>query len=175
MEAAAPAEEPVGAAPVEEPETAVPAVAFAGEAGAAPAEGIDFADEEAALAARSAGLDEEEPADGEAVDEGAAGASDALFDGRSEEEMVSLFAKMLDEEPVQSLRRVVEAVKIAFYKAHRAEVEAQRRALSKPAATKRSSCLLPMRRNFGSKTCSRSTAAAATSSSRRSTPRRKPT
>ena len=48
------------------------------------------------------------------MDEGAAGASDALFDGRSEEEMVSLFAKMLDEEPVQSLRRVVEAVKIAF-------------------------------------------------------------
>ena len=47
VEAAAPAEEPVGAAPVEEPETAVPAVAFAGEAGAAPAEGIDFADEEA--------------------------------------------------------------------------------------------------------------------------------
>ena len=128
VEAAAPAEEPVGAAPVEEPETAVPAVASAGEAVAAPAEGIDFADEEAALAARSAGLDEEEPADGEAVDEGAAGASDALFDGRSEEEMVSLFAKMLDEEPVQSLRRVVEAVKIAFYKAHRAEVEAQRRA-----------------------------------------------
>ena len=35
---------------------------------------------------------------------------------------------MLDEEPVQSLRRVVEAVKIAFYKAHRAEVEAQRKA-----------------------------------------------
>lgn len=82
-----------------------PAVASAGEAVAAPAEGVDFADEEAALAARSAGLDEEEPADGEAVDEGAAGASDALFDGRSEEEMVSLFAKMLDEEPVQSLRR----------------------------------------------------------------------
>ena len=128
VEAAAPAEEPVGAAPVEEPETAVPAVASAGEAVAAPAEGVDFADEEAALAARSAGLDEEEPADGEAVDEGAAGASDALFDGRNEEEMVSLFAKMLDEEPVQSLRRVVEAVKIAFYKAHRAEVEAQRRA-----------------------------------------------
>ena len=122
VEAAAPAEEPVGTAPVEEPETAVPAVAFAGEAGAAPAEGIDFADEEAALAARSAGLDEEEPADGEAVDEGAAGASDALFDGRSEEEMVSLFAKMLDEEPVQSLRRVVEAVKIAFYKAHRKDL-----------------------------------------------------
>ena len=128
VEAAAPAEEPGGAAPVEEPETAVPAVASAGEAVAAPAEGVDFADEEAALAARSAGLDEEEPADGEAVDEGAAGASDALFAGRSEEEMVSLFAKMLDEEPVQSLRRVVEAVKIAFYKAHRAEVEAQRRA-----------------------------------------------
>ena len=98
VEAAAPAEEPVGAAPVEEPETAVPAVASAGEAVAAPAEGVDFADEEAALAARSAGLDEEEPADGETVDEGAAGASDALFDGRSEEEMVSLFAKMLDEE-----------------------------------------------------------------------------
>ena len=150
-----PAGEPVAAAPVEEPETAVPAVASAGEAVAAPAEGIDFADEEAALAARSAGLDEEEPADGEAVDEGAAGASDALFDGRSEEEMVSLFAKMLDEEPVQSLRRVVEAVKIAFYKAHRAEVEEMRWRIEEAR--------------------SRSTAAAATSSSRRSTPRRKPT
>ena len=152
---------------MEEPETAVPAVAFAGEAGAAPAEGIDFADEEAALAARSAGLDEEEPADGEAVDEGAAGASDALFDGRSEEEMVSLFAKMLDEEPVQSLRRVVEAVKIAFYKAHRAEVEAQRRAFVEaggdeaefvPAADAQELRLKDLFKEY-----------------RRSTPRRKPT
>lgn len=101
-----------------------PAVAdVAGE----PAGNVDFADEEAALAARSAGLDDEEPAEGESEESGA-DASDALFSGKSEEEMVSLFARMLDEEPVQSLRRVVEAVKIAFYKAHRAEVEARRRA-----------------------------------------------
>jgi exonuclease VII small subunit len=91
-------------------------------------ERIDFADEEAALAARSAGLDDEDETtdDTDTVEDN--GSSDDLFAGKSEAEIVSLFAKLLEEEPVQSLRRVVEAVKITFYKVHRSEVEAQRRA-----------------------------------------------
>ena len=133
-----PAGEPVVAAapaevPAEEPAPAAVAVeAPAAEpvAAAAPAEdaaGADFSDGEA-LAAASAELDEEEA--GVSGEENAASgdSSEELFAGKSEEEMVSMFAKMLDEEPVQSLRRMVEAVKIAFYKVHRAEVEAQHRA-----------------------------------------------
>ena len=87
----------------------------------------DFSDEEA-LAARSAGLDEEEAGVSGEENSASGDSSEELFAGKSEEEMVSMFAKMLDEEPVQSLRRMVEAVKIAFYKVHRAEVEAQHRA-----------------------------------------------
>jgi len=67
-------------------------------------------------------------AEADAAEGAAADASAALFDGRNEEEIVSLFAKMLDEEPVQSLRGAAEEAKIAFYKVHRTEVEAQRRA-----------------------------------------------
>ena len=40
---------------------------------------------------------------------------------------MALFARMLEEQPVQSLRRDVEALKIAFYRLRRAEVEAARR------------------------------------------------
>lgn len=42
--------------------------------------------------------------------------------------MLAIFAKMLEERPVQSLRRDVEALKIAFYKLRRAESDAARRA-----------------------------------------------
>ena len=105
-----------------------PAETSAAESAAA-GEGVDFADEEAALAARTAGLDEEdESSDDDAAIAATDDSSEDLFAGKSEEEMVSLFAKLLEEEPVQSLRRVVEAVKIAFYKAHRAEIDARRRA-----------------------------------------------
>ena len=40
---------------------------------------------------------------------------------------MALFARMLEEQPVQSIRRDVEALKIAFYRIRRAEVEAARR------------------------------------------------
>ena len=40
---------------------------------------------------------------------------------------MGLFARMLEEQPVQSIRRDVEALKIAFYRLRRAEVEAARR------------------------------------------------
>jgi len=89
-------------------------------------ERVDFAEEEAALAARDAGLGlGAETAEEEAV-EPAAGAED-LFAGKSKEELVELFARMIAERPVQTIRRDVEALKIAFYRLRRTEVEAMRR------------------------------------------------
>ena len=46
----------------------------------------------------------------------------------SKQELVSLFASLLESEPVHTLRKKVEAIKIAFYKQHRAEVDAARKA-----------------------------------------------
>ncbi len=90
---------------------------------------VDFADEDAALAAQDAGLDIED----ETAEEEAAGAlagqspEEDKFAGKGKEELVALFARMLEEQPVQSIRRDVEALKIAFYRIRRAEVEAARR------------------------------------------------
>ena len=83
-----------------------------------------FADEEAALAAEEAGLEIGEEIEGET--EVMAG-NDSLTN-LSEADLVELFAKRLESEPVQTLRPVVEAIKIAFYKQHRAKVEAERKA-----------------------------------------------
>ena len=86
---------------------------------------VDFSDEDAALAARSAGL---ELGEATAEEEDAAEeSSEDRFAGKSKEELVGLFARMLEEQPVQSIRRDVEALKIAFYRLRRAEVEAARR------------------------------------------------
>lgn len=118
------------------PASAEPAPAAVAEAPAraAQGEGVDFTDEEAALAAEQADLSlGEEPA---AEEEGEADAdAEALqaaasdrFVGKSKQELLELFARMLEEQPVQTLRRDVEALKVAFYKLRRAEVEAARRA-----------------------------------------------
>ena len=90
---------------------------------------VDFSDEDAALAARSAGLELAEATAEEDAAERAAGeeSSEDRFAGKSKEELVGLFARMLEEQPVQSIRRDVEALKIAFYRLRRAEVEAARR------------------------------------------------
>jgi cell fate (sporulation/competence/biofilm development) regulator YlbF (YheA/YmcA/DUF963 family) len=90
---------------------------------------VDFSDEDAALAARSAGLELDEATAEEDAAERAAGeeSSEDRFAGKSKEELVGLFARMLGEQPVQSIRRDVEALKIAFYRLRRAEVEAARR------------------------------------------------
>ncbi len=149
-ESAAPAEEPAAepdAEPAEsvqeEPKPRVRRVRIAAESVAEPAakpaeeavaeqkpaEQVDFADEEAALAAQHAGLElgEETP---EEADQAGAPAAEDTFDGKSKEELVALFARMLEEQPVQSLRREVEALKIAFYKLHRADNEAARKAFT---------------------------------------------
>ena len=90
---------------------------------------VDSSDEDAALAARSAGLELDEATAEEDAAERAAGeeSSEDRFAGKSKEELVGLFARMLEEQPVQSIRRDVEALKIAFYRLRRAEVEAARR------------------------------------------------
>lgn len=88
---------------------------------------VDFGDEDAALAARDAGLElDEEMSDGTESEMGDP-AAEEQYTGKSGAELVALFARMLDERPVQSLRREVEALKIAFYKQRRTAVEAERR------------------------------------------------
>ena len=84
----------------------------------------EFADEEAALAAKEAGLELGEETEEEAE---AASHNDTLAH-LGQTELVELLAQKLESEPVQTLRPVVEAIKIAFYKQHRAKVEAERRA-----------------------------------------------
>ena len=116
------------------PASAEPAPAAVAEAPAraAQGEGVDFADEEAALAAEQADLSlGEEPAaeeEGEADAEALQAAASDRFVSKSKQELLELFARMLEEQPVQTLRRDVEALKVAFYKLRRAEVEAARRA-----------------------------------------------
>ena len=136
------AEAPAAEEPVAEPEAAprakrarikpvAEAVETASGAEAAPAGAeVDFADEEAALAAQDAGLElEGETAEEAAADQLAQEAPSAedKFAGKGKEELVALFMRMLEEQPVQSIRRDVEALKIAFYRIRRAEVEAARR------------------------------------------------
>ena len=87
-------------------------------------------EEEAAFDAEQAGLaigegtDEEEAA--EEVDK-----SD--LNGKSKSELVEMFAELLSTEPVQTIRKSVEAIKIAFYKQHRAEIDAARKAFEAQA------------------------------------------
>ena len=92
---------------------------------------VDFVDEEAALAAQDAGLElEGETAEEAEAEQRAAEEKEApeeKFAGKGKEELVAMFARMLEEQPVQSIRRDVEALKIAFYRIRRSEVEAARR------------------------------------------------
>ena len=85
----------------------------------------DFAEEDAALDAEQAGL-----AIGEQMteEEAAADVDKNDLSGKSKQELIDMFALLLENEPVQTLRKSVEAIKIAFYKLHRVEVEAARRA-----------------------------------------------
>ena len=84
----------------------------------------EFADEEAALAAEQTGLEIGE----ETEEEAAATSHNDSLANLSKAELVALLAEKLESEPVQTLRPVVEAIKIAFYKQHRAKVEAERKA-----------------------------------------------
>ena len=88
---------------------------------------VDFSEEEAALAARDAGL-EIEGETAEELDGAAPAPGGEQFAGKSKEELIAAFARLIGEQPVQTIRREVEAFKIAFYRLRRAEVETARRA-----------------------------------------------
>ena len=85
----------------------------------------DFSEEDAALDAEKAGL---AIGDEMAEEEAAADVDKGDLSTRSKPELIDLFASLLESEPVQTLRKSVEAIKIAFYKQHRAEVDAARKA-----------------------------------------------
>ena len=84
-----------------------------------------FADEEAALAADEAGLEIGEET---AEEEAAAPIAGDDLSGLTKAELITLFASKIETEAVQTLRPVVEAIKIAFYKIHRTKVDAERKA-----------------------------------------------
>lgn len=93
----------------------------------APAEAsVNFEEEDAALAAEAPEFklenDEMGEDDTETHDRLASSLADVAE--MSKGEIVAHFEKLLEEKPVQTLRYDVEAVKVAFYKKHRAEVEA---------------------------------------------------
>ncbi len=91
----------------------------------------DFSEEDAALDAEKAGL-----AIGEETAEelSAADVDKNDLSGKSKQELVEMFESLLSSEPVQTLRKSVEAIKIAFYKLHRAEVDAARKTFEAEAA-----------------------------------------
>lgn len=115
-----------------------PPVSGKAPAEAAPAaeeekEGVDFADEDARLDAQAPEYDlgeENEEIDVPEGGEDASPASAVAIAGKSKEELVALFAALLETEPVQNLRKDAEAIKIAFYKALRASNEAARKAFA---------------------------------------------
>ena len=121
---------------VVEPEAvvAVPEPAATIEPAPAPAldDTVDFSDEEAALAAEGSELDLGEESDDESTAENAAQndapASELDLTAKNKSQLVELFADLLAAKPVQTLRRDAEAIKVAFYKLHRTDMEAARKA-----------------------------------------------
>lgn len=86
---------------------------------------VDFSDEEARLAAAALDIgdsDEEEELPSAQQTEG------VDLSAKSKKELVDMLEGLLASKPVQTLRGDMEAVKIAFYKKHRAEVEERKKA-----------------------------------------------
>ncbi|MBR6759288.1 MAG: DUF349 domain-containing protein [Alistipes sp.] len=98
---------------------------------AQPVEVVDFAEEDAALDAQQAGLSlDDETAEEQAAED----VNLQDLNSLNKEQLVELFASQLESEPIHTLRKSVEAIKIAFYKLHRAEVDAARKAFEATAA-----------------------------------------
>ena len=86
---------------------------------------VDFSDEEARLAAAALDIgdaEEEEELPSVQQTEG------VDLSAKSKKELVDMLEGLLASKPVQTLRGDMEAVKIAFYKKHRAEVEERKKA-----------------------------------------------
>lgn len=96
-------------------------------------ESLTFAEEEAQLAAESDDfrldndeMEQDEVQVQEVANDKIATTLSALAN-MTKSEVVAYFGQLLEEKPVQSMRYDVEAVKVAFYKLHRADVEAARK------------------------------------------------
>ena len=129
-EAAAEAPADGKGAPAEVPAAEVPAAEVVAEAPAAETAAEAAPAEETARAKRARIKPAAEAVVTEPEAEQMAGSvadTKEKLTGRGKEELVALFTRMLEEQPVQSIRRDVEALKIAFYRIRRAEVEAARR------------------------------------------------
>ena len=105
-----------------------PAAASDATAGGAvaeePASGVAETDAKEDGDAEPESAEAAEPDTEEADEESSGAVSEDDLSGKSKEELVDMFARMLETEPVQTLRKSMEAIKVAFYKLHRAEVEA---------------------------------------------------
>ncbi len=90
---------------------------------------IDFTDEEAELAAEAPEFDlGEEDGDSNADEPSEEEGTTTNYAGKSKSELLALLSDLLVNKPIQSIRHDVEAIKVAFYKAYRAEVECAKRA-----------------------------------------------
>ena len=92
-------------------------------------ETVSFAEEEAAAAADAPEFkleNDEMSEDNGEVNDRLAGSLESVA-GMNKSELVEYFANLLEERPVQTLRYDVEAVKVVFYKRHRAEVDEMKR------------------------------------------------
>lgn len=107
-----------------ETEQAAPEHEKRAEAPEVTSEGVDFSEEEAQLSASAPEFDLGDATEDETNDP----ATEELdLSSKNREALVELFAALLEEQPVQGLRRSVEAIKVAFYKQHNAWVEQLRR------------------------------------------------
>ena len=88
-------------------------------------EAVSFAEEDAALAAEAPEfkLENDEIAEESAeVEDRLASSLEGVVE-MNKSELVDYFASLLENKPVQNMRYDVEAVKVAFYKKHRAEID----------------------------------------------------
>ena len=90
---------------------------------------VDFSEEEAALAASAPEFDlGDEASDVDSEEPETTSEETPDYTHKSKEELVTIFEQLLATRPVQTLRRDAEAIKVAFYKTYRAEVDQMRRA-----------------------------------------------
>ena len=87
---------------------------------------VDFSEEEAALAAEAPEFDLGDETS-EMDDTEAASAETPDYTHKSKAELVTILEQLLATRPVQTLRRDAEAIKVAFYKNYRAEIDQLRR------------------------------------------------
>ena len=95
----------------------------------APTETQPVADTPVAAAEPDTEVNGGEERDDENTVEEDADLADSISD-KTKGELLEMLAQIIAERPVQDIRREVEAIKIAFYKRHRAEVDALRKAFA---------------------------------------------